>query len=207
MSGWWTERVVPRLVDASLGAPPISDERQRTCAGLHGAVLEIGFGSGLNLPHLPTDVTRLDAVEPSALAWARSAQRRAEAAAPVRRIGLDGQRVEAPAGDYDAALCTFTLCTVPEPERALAEIVRLLRPGGRLHLLEHGAGPTERTRRWQRRLDPLQRRVAGGCHLTRDPVTLVTASGLRIDVLERRQLGRGPARPWTYLTRLTATRG
>ncbi|VXC16837.1 class I SAM-dependent methyltransferase [Nocardioides sp. AX2bis] len=205
-AGWWTEQVVPRLVDASLSAAPVGRLRARACAGLHGRVLEIGFGSGLNLPHLPAAVTALDAVEPADLAWERSAGRRAAAPLEVARTGLDGERLAAPDGSYDAVLCTFTLCTVPDPARALAEARRVLRPGGALHLLEHGLAPGRRVRGWQRRLEPLQGRAFGGCHLTRDVLALVRAAGLVPDLVHQAYVATGPARPWSYVTVVRAAR-
>lgn len=207
-SGWWTEHVVPRLVDLSLSQEPISRLRGRVCRGLHGRVLEIGFGSGLNLPHLGDHVAALDVVEPSDLAWRRSVQRRDQTPVPVERIGLDGRRLAAVAASYDACLCTFSLCTIPDPALAVAEMARVLRPGGRLHVLEHGLAPDAGVRSWQRRLEPMQRRLAGGCHLTRDPVTLVDADErLTWAGVEHDYLGAGPAKPFAYLTWGTATRG
>jgi SAM-dependent methyltransferase len=192
---WWTEHVVPRLTDAALRGVDLGESRARACADLHGRVLEIGFGGGLNLRHLPPAVTALGAVEPSDLGWSLSERRRARTSLPITRIGLDGQAIEAPDASYDAALCTFTLCTIPDPLAALAEVRRLVRPGGTLAFLEHGLAADPRTRRWQRRLDPWQQRLAGGCHLTRDPAALVEQAGLAIVHLETGDLPgfRGPA--------------
>jgi ubiquinone/menaquinone biosynthesis C-methylase UbiE len=177
---WWTEHVVPRVTDATLRSRAVGESRTRTCAPLAGRVLELGFGGGLNLVHLPPEVESIDAVEPSDLGWRLSERRRARSRVPVERIGLDGQAVVAEDASYDGALCTFTLCTIPDPLAALAEVRRLVRPGGTFAFLEHGLAPDERTRRWQRRLDPWQQRLAGGCHLTRDPTTLVEQSGMRL---------------------------
>ena len=199
-AGWWTERVVPRLVDVSLASEPVGRLRDRACAGLRGRVLEIGFGSGLNLPALPSEVTVLHAVEPADLAWERSAGRRAASPVPVTRTGLDGARLAAPARSYDAVLCTFSLCTIPDPVRALAEARRVLVPGGSLHLLEHGVAPQSRVRAWQRRLEPWQRRACGGCHLTRDVLGLVAAAGLDPAEVHQDYVAEGPARPWSYVT-------
>lgn len=192
---WWTERVVPRLTDLSLRGREIGRSRARACAGLSGQVLEIGFGGGLNLLHLPSTVTGIGAVEPSGLGWSMSERRRARSAVPVDRIGLDGQEIEAEDASYDAALCTFTLCTIPDPLAALAEVRRVVRPGGTLHFLEHGLSPDPGVARWQRRLDPLQQRVAGGCHLTRDAGALVEEAGMRLESLETGDLPgfTGPA--------------
>jgi SAM-dependent methyltransferase len=199
--GWWSERVLPHCVDRSLSTRPVMRLREKACAGLSGRVLEIGFGSGLNVAAYPDAVTSVDAVEPSDRAWALSAPRRAGSRAPVERTGLDGQRLAAPDAAYDAALSTFTLCTIPDVAAALAELRRVLRPGGELHVLEHGLAPEPGVVRWQRRLEPLQRRVAGGCHLTRDVPALLAGAGFRVTAVERSYLpGPRAARPWGFTT-------
>lgn len=198
--GWWEDRVVPRVVDVTCSQPVIMKMRHDVCRGLTGRVLEIGFGSGLNLGALPGDVTQVDAVEPSDLAWSRSEERRSASRVPVARIGLDGQRIDAEDATYDSALCTFSLCTIPDPALALAEVHRLLKPGGRLHFVEHGSAPDENVRRWQRRIEPIQRRVAGGCHLTRDPVELVRAAGFSGGEVDGFYLAPGLGKPLGYLT-------
>lgn len=176
--------MVPRVTDWALKGRELGETRARACAGLHGRVLELGFGSGLNLRHLPPEVTLVAAVEPSDLGWSLSERRRSRTDLPVERIGLDGQAVDAPDASYDSALCTFTLCTVPDPLLALAEVRRLVRPGGTFHFLEHGRAEDPRVVTWQRRLEPVQRRVAGGCHLTRDAGALVEQAGLTLRRLE-----------------------
>jgi SAM-dependent methyltransferase len=205
--GWWERQVVPRLVDRALSSGDARRERALVCEELSGRVLEVGFGSGLNLPHLPAAVTALDAVEPSDLGWEMSASRRAAAPATVARIGLDGQRLDVEDASYDAVLCTFSLCTIPDPALAAREVARAVRPGGTVHVLEHGVSPDPRVRRWQHRLDPLERALAGGCHLTRHPVALVRDAGLEVGDVDPRYLP-GPAisRPWTYGYRFVARR-
>jgi SAM-dependent methyltransferase len=182
--GWWSEQVVPRLADASLRGRAIGESRALACTGLTGRVLELGFGGGLNLAHLPAVVTSVGAVEPSDTGWRLSDQRRQRSAVPVERIGLDGQVVAAPDASYDSALCTFTLCTIPDPLLALAEVRRLVRPGGTFHFLEHGLSSDDHVAAWQHRLDPMQQRFAGGCHLTRDPGALVELAGMTLETLE-----------------------
>jgi SAM-dependent methyltransferase len=205
--GVWEERVVPRLVDWSLRTPEIGELRASVCTGLRGEVLELGFGSGLNTRHYAAEVTRISAVEPSDLAWRLSERRREASPVPVVRVGLDGQRLTAGDASYDAVLSTFTLCTIPDVARALAEVRRVLRPGGSLHFVEHGLAPDPGVVAWQHRLDPVQRRLAGGCHLSRDIPALVRAAGLELVELRAEYL---PAprvtRPWTfgYLGRATA---
>ncbi len=198
--------MVPRLTDAALGRAPVRTWRRRTVAGLHGRVLEIGFGSGLNLDLLPAEVTAVDAVEPLDAGWAASARRRAGAGVPVTRIGLDGQSLDLPdagsgTGGYDAALCTFSLCTIPDPLLALRELRRVLPAGAARHLLEHTRSPSPRVQRWQQRVEPAQRVVFGGCHLTRDPLDLARRAGFEVTDAEHHVLAGGPLTPWTHLTR------
>lgn len=199
--GWWSERVVPRAVHRSLDNPVVEGHRERVCAGLSGEVLEIGFGSGLNLPHLPPAVRSLVAVEPSEVAWELAREAIAASRVPVHRGGLDAEAIGLPAASVDGILVTFSLCTIPDPARALREAVRVLRPGGALHFLEHGAAPEQLVLSWQHRLEPLQRRIAGGCRLTRSAPALVTRSGLRLVEVESWYLpGPKVSHPWSYLS-------
>ncbi|MFN8196136.1 MAG: class I SAM-dependent methyltransferase [Nocardioidaceae bacterium] len=199
--GLWGDQVLPRLTDATLKGHEVGEIRAEACAGLRGRVLEIGFGSGLNVRFYPSAVDAVHAVEPSDVAWRLSERRRAGSPVPVERTGLDGQLLAAQDEAYDAVLSTFTLCTIPDPELAMREITRVLRPGGSLHFLEHGLAPEEGVQRWQRRLEPLQRRMAGGCHLTREPVALAEDAGLRVEGVRNAYLsGPRSSRPWGYLT-------
>ena len=146
--------------------------------------MEIGFGSGLNVPFYPATVTRVAAVEPADVGWKLADKRLRATSVPVQRSGLDGQSLPFDDNSYDAALSTWTLCTIPDVAGALAEVRRVLKPGGTLHFVEHGLAPDENVRRWQRRLDPLQQRLFGGCHLTRPVVDLLTAAGFTITELD-----------------------
>ncbi|HNQ08244.1 MAG TPA: class I SAM-dependent methyltransferase [Tetrasphaera sp.] len=179
--GWWSNQVVPRVIDYSLKGVAVGEERANVCRGLTGRVLEVGFGSGLNVRWYPGDVTSVSAVEPSDVAWRLSERRRERTSIPIARHGLDGQRLAEADVAYDAVLCTFTLCTIPDAGVALAEMRRVLRPGGRLHLLEHGLSNDPAVVGWQRRLEPVQRRVCGGCHLTRDPLGLARDAGFTVE--------------------------
>jgi SAM-dependent methyltransferase len=206
--GVWSDHVVPRLTDRALAVAGMDDLRAAVCAGLHGRVLELGFGSGLNLRHLPAAVTALDAVEPADVAWELSARRRARSRVPVHRSGLDGQRLDADDESYDAVLVTFALCSIPDAAAALVEVRRVLRPGGTLHFLEHGLAPDPGVVAWQRRLDHTQQRLFAGCHLSRDVPALVADAGLEVTDLDQRYLA-GPriGRPWNYGYLGRATRG
>jgi SAM-dependent methyltransferase len=205
--GWWEERVLPHVVDKTCGSGELASHRAATCEGLSGRVLELGFGSGLNCAFYPDAVEEVAAVEPNDRAW-RMAQPRIEASgARVSRSGLDGQRLEEPDESVDHVLTTFTLCTIPDIRQALGEVRRVLRPGGRLHFLEHGLAPSPRVRTWQRRLEPVQRRVAGGCHLTREPVQLVASAGFEVlDVSTGYLPGPAFTKPMAHLYRGTAVR-
>jgi SAM-dependent methyltransferase len=197
--GVWTDRLLPRLIDRELSAPDIEALRDAGCEGLTGRVLEIGFGSGLNIGHYGAEVTRVDAVEPSDVAWSISAKRRGTSSIPIRRVGLDGQRLTASDETYDAALSTFTLCTIPDVDLALTEVRRVLRPGSAFHFVEHGLAPADGIQRWQRRFEPLQRRFCGGCHLTRDMPALMKRAGLDVVAVQADYLpGPKVARPWNY---------
>ena len=182
--GWYGDRVLPRLVDRSLGERVTGTLRERVCAGLTGEVVEIGFGSGGNVPHYPAAVRTVAAVEPSDLAWRLAERRLWDTTVPVRRSDVDGQRLSAPDGAFDNALTTWTLCTIPDPATALGEVRRVLRPGGMLHFVEHGLAPDEPVRRWQRRLEPLQKRMFGGCHLTRPILDLITGAGFTVAAVD-----------------------
>ena len=183
--GLYDEHVLPRLINAACGMKTVEPLRRRVCEGLSGDVVEIGFGSGLNIPFYPTSVTQVAAVEPADLGWKLAGRRLRESSVPVRRAGLDGQSLPFPDGSFDAALSTWTLCTIPDVGGALREIRRVLKPGGRLHFLEHGLAPDERVRVWQHRLEPMQKRLFGGCHLTRPIVDMLKQAGFEITELDQ----------------------
>ncbi len=200
---FYRDRVVPRLVNWACGSRGMERWRARACEGLSGVVVEIGFGSGLNVPHYPDAIELVYAVEPSVLANRLAAKRIAGARIPIHHVGLDGQALPLPDGSCDAALITFTLCTVDDAPLVLKEMMRVLKPGGQLHFLEHGRAPDLATARWQTRLDPLERRMAGGCRLTRDPLALIVSAGFRL-VWSDQRYARGP-KPWSFFTVGVAT--
>lgn len=181
--GFYADQLLPRLTDLVLNNREFARIRARVTEGLEGNVLEVGFGSGLNVPHYPAAVTRIWAVDPATVGRKLAAKRVAASSAPVEYIGLDGQALPLASDSVDHALTTWTLCGIPDAARALGEIGRVLRPGGTLHFVEHGLSPDAKVASWQDRLTPLQRRIAGGCHLNRPISKLVADSGLRLDRL------------------------
>jgi len=164
--GIYQEHVLPRAQNIVMNRKPTHAVRSRVCAGLTGDVVEVGFGTGLNARYYPTEVSKILAVEPSSLCMRLAQPRIARAATPVELAGLTGEHLDLPSEKFDAVLSTWTLCSIPNLDAALAEMRRVLKPGGVIHFVEHGHAPDASVARWQERLEPLNKRLAGGCHLT-----------------------------------------
>jgi ubiquinone/menaquinone biosynthesis C-methylase UbiE len=201
---YYQDRVLPRLMNVVMNTKQTREIRARVCAGLAGEVVEIGFGTGHNLPFLPANVTRLSAVEPSAVSVRLAQDRIAAGSIPVEVVGLDGQSLPLDDESADMVLSTWSLCTIPDPHAAVHEMRRILRPGGTLHFIEHGRAPDEKVRRWQNRLNGMQNRFAGGCNLNRDIPAIVEASGFHIAHLDT-YYSKGEPKPFGYLYEGVAT--
>jgi ubiquinone/menaquinone biosynthesis C-methylase UbiE len=195
----YDRHVFPRLLDWSMASRHLHAPRNRTLASARGRILEIGFGTGRNLPHYPPHVRRIEALDPE-VAFDRYVRPRLDhAVVEVEFQHLDAARLPYAADSFDTVVSTLTLCSIPDVAGALDEIHRVLKRGGRLLFLEHGLAPDPGVQRWQRRLEPLQQKLAGGCHLTRDASQLVTNAGLRIERADQYYLRPFP-RCFAYFT-------
>lgn len=180
-------------------------EARRSCLGpARGRVLEVGFGSGRNLPYYPPAVKEVVGIDPSAVGATLARRRIQRAAFRVECLTVSAEQIDAPDGSFDTVVSTFTLCSIPDALTALQHMRRLLSPGGRLLFVEHGRAPDPSIRRWQDRLTPAHRALFGGCHLNRDIEQLVTAVGFEHLALDKSYAAgprllsffyRGTARP------------
>lgn len=204
--GFYDDRVLPHVIDVVMNAEQVREIRQRVCSGLQGEVVEIGFGTGHNLPFLPAEVTRLQAVEPSQRSIALAQERTAVSKVPVEIVGLDGQHMPLEDDSADAVLCTWSLCTIPDPETAVREMARVLTPDGQLHFAEHGRAPHHGIRRWQDRLNGIQQRIGGGCNLNRDIPAIIEAAEMTITRLDT-HYANGIPKPYAFMYEGTAAAG
>jgi len=194
--GFYGEKILPRLIDRACGVSTFAPWRQKVCESLSGKVVEIGFGSGHNVPFYPSKIEVVYAVEPESLALKLARKRIESAFVEIEHVGLDGQAIPLSDKSCDAALSTFTLCTVRDPAAVLQEVVRVLKPGGQFHFLEHGLAPSRGLALTQRLLNPLEIRLAGGCHLDRHPLALIRDAGFEL-LWSDEGPAKGP-KPWCY---------
>jgi SAM-dependent methyltransferase len=166
--GFYRRVIFPRLCDWMMRSPELTALRGRSLAQVDGEVLEIGFGSGLNLAHYPPHVRALTTVDPNAAMGALARKRIAESGIRVDALVQSGEELPFADGTFDCVVSTWTLCSIPDPDRAVSEIYRVLKPGGRFVFLEHGQSDQPRVLKWQRRLNPIQRRLVDGCRLDLD---------------------------------------
>jgi ubiquinone/menaquinone biosynthesis C-methylase UbiE len=197
--GFYRNQILPRLTHLAMSTKEATRQRHQALAGVAGDVLELGIGSGLNLPHYGPGVRRVVGVEPSVTAARMAEERIQKAGFPVEIVAGEAESLAVEEGRFDAVVSTFTLCTIPDVAGALATARRALKPGGRFFFLEHGLSGEPRVQKWQRRLEPLQKLVGGGCHLTRDPRALIESAGFAISGLET-FYARGPE-PFSFLYR------
>lgn len=190
--GFYANYVFPRLMDWAMGTPRFQEQRVQALAPLYGDVLEIGFGTGLNLPHYPQAVTWLTALEPANHLPRKVTRRLATASLPVRLTRVSAESLPFEDGRFDCVLSTWTLCTIPDVMAALREVRRVLKPGGKFVFLEHGRSDDPRVAGWQDALNPVQRVIACGCNLNRPIDALIAQAGLQVKRLDRFVLGGVP---------------
>jgi len=196
--GFYDRHILPHLIDFACGMGAVMKARSQIVPQAHGRVLEIGIGSGLNLEFYdPAKVQVIVGVDPSADIQALARERVAKISIPVEMIALELGQIQAPEASFDSIVCTFTLCTIPDAVAALKEMRRVLKPGGKLLFCEHGKAPDAPVLRWQNRLTPIWKPLAGGCHLNRDMPALIAEGGFTIGKLQTRYL-KGP-KPMTYV--------
>jgi ubiquinone/menaquinone biosynthesis C-methylase UbiE len=193
------------MQDKIMARKATSEVRARTCSGLTGQVVEVGFGTGLNAPYYPSEVTKIFAVEPSRVCMRLAESRIARTRVPVELAGLTGEHLDLPSEKFDAVLSTWTLCTIPHLEAALEELRRVLKPGGDFHFVEHGHAPDANVARWQRRIEPVNKKVGGGCHLTRHIDESIKKAGFRVEHLDTYYL-TGDPKPFGFTFEGRATK-
>lgn len=195
--GIYENWLLPRLIDLCMRNREVGAYRERVVPQAKGRVLEIGIGSGLNLPFYGAGVERLYGLDPSETLLDMTRGRESEVACPLELIQSGAEEIPLDARSVDAVVMTFTLCSIPDPLAALNEMRRVLKPGGTLHFAEHGLAPEPGVQRWQRRLTPGWRRIAGGCHLDRRIDALIREAGFSLDEIDT-GYARGP-RPMTFI--------
>ncbi|MBI3383345.1 MAG: class I SAM-dependent methyltransferase [Aquabacterium sp.] len=183
---WYDRHVLPYLIDMACGIRPVARQREKVVPLAQGQVLEVGIGTGLNIPFYDkTRVTRVTGVDPALRMHSLAQKRIAQAGLDVDLIGLSAERLPVDDASFDTVVCTYTLCTIPDPAAALAEMRRVLKPGGKLLFSEHGRAPDANVSKWQTRLQPYWRKLAGGCMLDRDVPLLLRDAGFQSEVQSR----------------------
>jgi SAM-dependent methyltransferase len=196
--GLYAKYVLPKLIDMACSQPPMTELRSRYVPQATGDVLEIGIGSGLNLAHYAEHARSVTGLDPAAELTSIARRRAAEATPEVDVLEISGEEIPADDDRFDSVVCTWTLCSIPNVYRALTEMYRVTKPGGRVYFVEHGLSPDESVRSWQRRLEPMWKVIGGGCHLTRKSDELIQDAGF---VLTELDAGYQPGPRWaTFMT-------
>jgi ubiquinone/menaquinone biosynthesis C-methylase UbiE len=191
--GFYDKHILPRFINCACGTKPIMKQREKVVPRASGTVLEIGIGTGLNLPYYDaSSVERLIGLDPSEKSWELAGERAAHLDFDVEFIGLPGEQIPLEDASVDTVLVTFALCTIPDPVAALHGMARVLRPGGSLIFCEHGKAPDANVCQWQDRINPFWRRIAGGCHVNRDIPELLKVGGFDIVDMETSYLPGTP---------------
>ena len=190
--GFYRQSVLPFLLDTATNTPAFNECRRRMLEGAHGRVLEIGFGTGLSAPHYPPAVERVVAVDSNSGNDKRAQRRIASASVPIELRLADGQALPFDDASFDGVATSLVLCSVPDVARTLAEVRRVLKPGGRYFFFEHGLGDRPKLRQWQRRMNGMQMLLCGGCHLDRPIRSLIEGAQFRFDTVDDVSLKSAP---------------
>jgi ubiquinone/menaquinone biosynthesis C-methylase UbiE len=191
--GFYENHILPRMIDLACSAGPILKQRAKVVPMAEGRVLEVGMGSAINIPFYDADrIEMVWGLEPSEGMRRKAAPRIANAPFPIEWLGLPGEEIPLEDNSADTVLLTFTLCTIPDFAKALDQMRRVLKPGGRLLFAEHGEAPDENVRKWQNRVNPIWKRIAGGCHVNRPIPKLIEDGGFKIDNVESMYLPGSP---------------
>lgn len=183
---WYDRVVLPRLLDIACGIKPIRKQREKIISRARGRVLEVGIGTGLNLPFYDaSQVSNIVGVDPGLAMHQLALQRSQVTGIPIKLVGLSAEKLPLPDASFETIVCTYTLCSIPDPVAALREMRRVLAPGGKLLFSEHGKAPDEKIFNWQGRIQPVWKKIAGGCHLNRDIPALLEAGGFKPAVQSR----------------------
>lgn len=181
----YDRHILPHLIDVAMRAPMATREREELIPNAAGVVLEIGSGSGLNLPFYSAKVTKLYALEPHEKLRNKARVKADAAPFPVEFIGLGGEDIPLGDASVDQVVCTWVLCSIPDVKQALAQMHRVLKPGGTLLFVEHGRATSEGLAAWQDRLTPVWSCCAGGCHLNRQPDVLLQQAGFTLEKVDQ----------------------
>jgi len=191
--GFYDRHILPRIINCGCGTKPIRKQREKVVPRARGTVLEIGIGTGHNLPYYEaSQVRRLIGLDPSEESWKLAGRRAAQLGVEVEFIGLPGEQIPLEDASVDTVVVTYALCTIPDPVAALQGMARVLRPDGRLLFCEHGMAPDAGVRKWQDRLNRTWSRLLGGCNLNRDIPALLAAGGFQVEDLEQMYLPGTP---------------
>lgn len=191
--GLYEKFVVPHIINCACGSKPIRYQRKKVVPLCEGTVLEIGIGTGLNLPYYDASkVKKVIGLDPSEASWKLAGERARDLGFPVEFIGLPGERIPLEDKSVDTVLVTFSLCTIPDPMLALAGMRRVLKPGGKLVFCEHGAAPDADVQAWQNRINPVWKVLFGGCNLNRKMPAIIEGSGFKIADLQTMYLPSTP---------------
>jgi ubiquinone/menaquinone biosynthesis C-methylase UbiE len=189
---FYERRILPHIINLAMNTKALKEERARCLQDVKGVVLEIGFGTGLNLPHYPRAVTKVIGVDPSETSATLARKRIATSPFPVETIGLSAEKLPVPDASFESIVSTFTLCTIPDVSGALLEVRRALAPSGRFFFVEHGLAEDPKVERWQQRLNATNQKILGGCNLNRPIVALIEQAGFEVERLEKGYMKDAP---------------